>query len=194
MACQVAGRLLLSRAGMALVTASEFCETPVPGASDPGVVNAGSALLLERSEDATGFCSFSFASYPEHLERYRAYAQTDTSGPPRLCVVSDAHLHDYYLEALAASVRAMLRREQRTLHDYAVILPPQLSPQFLTRLAARLDVDPERLVACGTENLFTSAMAAGWEAVRARAVPAGALGLLLAVGPGIEVACASYRF
>ena len=194
MACQVAGRLLLSRAGVAVVAVSEFCETPVPGDPEPNIANTGSALLLERSEDATGFCSFYFDSRPEHLGRYNSYAQTDTSGPPRLGVVSDAHLQDYYREALVASVRAMLQREHLTLDDYAVILPPQFSPQFVTRLAAELEVEHDRLVACGTEDLFTSAAAAGWEAARARTVPAGALGLFLAVGPGIEVACASYRF
>ena len=194
MACQVAGRLLLSRDGVGVVAASEFGETPVSGRPALGVANAGSALVLERSGDATGFRSFYYESRPEHLERFRSSAQTDTSGPPRLRIVSDAGLQDCYLEALVESVHAMLRREQRTLDDFSVIFPPQLSPEFLTRLAAALEVECDRLVACGTEDLFTSAAAAGWEAVRARAVPAGALGLFLAVGPGIEVACASYRF
>jgi 3-oxoacyl-[acyl-carrier-protein] synthase III len=194
MACQVAGRLLLSREGVAVVSASEFVETQVSGQPRLGIATAGSALLLERSRDATGFCSFYFDSRPEHLERYHSYAQTDNSGPSRLGVVRDARLQDYYLEALAASVRTMLRHEQLTLDDYAVIFPPQLSPEFLVRLAAALEVEPERLVACGTEDLFTSAPAAGWEAAQGRGVQPGALGLFLAVGPGIEVACAGYRF
>ena len=194
MACQVAGRLLLSRDGVGVVAASEFGEPPVSGQPSLGAANVGSALVLERSGDATGFRSFSFGSRPEHLERFRSSAHTDTSGPPRLRIVSDARLQDCYLEALIDSVHAMLRREQRTLDDFAVIFPPQLSPEFLTRLAAGLEVERDRLVACGTEDLFTSAAAAGWEAAQARAVPTGALGLFLAVGPGIEVACASYRF
>jgi 3-oxoacyl-[acyl-carrier-protein] synthase III len=194
MACQVAGRLLLSRDGVGVVAASEFGEPPVSGQPPLGVANVGSALVLERSADATGFRSFSFDSRPEHLERFRSSAHTDTSGPPRLRIVRDPQLQDCYLEALIASVHAMLRREQLTMDDFAVIFPPQLSPEFLTRLTDALEVDRDRLVACGTEDLFTSAAAAGWEAARARAVPAGALGLFLAVGPGIEVACASYRF
>ena len=194
MACQVAGRLLLSRDGVGVVAASEFGETPVSGHPPLSVAVAGSALVLERSGDATGFRSFYFDCRPEHLERFRSSAHTDTSGPPRLRIVSSAGLQDCYLEALVEAVHAMLRREQRTLDDFSVIFPPQLSPEFLTRLAAALEVERDRLVACGTEDLFTSAAAAGWEAARARAVPAGALGLFLAVGPGIEVACASYRF
>ena len=194
MACQVAGRLLLSRGGTGVVATSEYGETPVAGQPPLAVASAGSALRLERSPDATGFRSFYFASRAEHLERYHAYAQTDTAGPPRLRVVSDPRLQDYYLEALAAGVGALLRQERRTLDDFAVILPPQISPRFLDRLAAALELDPARLVACGTEDLFTSAAAAGWEAVPARAAQPGALGLFLAVGPGIEVACASYRF
>ena len=194
MACQVVGRLLLSRGGTGVVAASEYGETPVAGQPPLAVASAGSALRLERSRDATGFRSFYFASHAEHLERYHAYAQTDAAGPPRLRVVSDPRLQDYYLEALAAGVGALLRQERCTLDDFAVILPPQISPRFLDRLAAALELDPARLVACGTEDLFTSAAAAGWEAVPARAAQPGALGLFLAVGPGIEVACASYRF
>ena len=194
MACQVAGRLLLSRDGVGVVAASEFGETPVSGRPALDVANAGSALVLERSGDATGFRSFHFDSRPEHLERFRSFAQTDTSGPPRLRIDSDAGLQDCYLEALVESVRTMLRREQRRLDDFSVIFPPQLSPEFLTCLATALEVERDRLVACGPEDLFTSATAAGWEAARARTVPSGALGLFLAVGPGIEVACASYRF
>lgn len=194
MACQVAGRLLLSRGGTGVVATSEYGETPVAGQPPLAVASAGSALRLERSRDATGFRSFYFASHAEHLERYHAYAQTDTAGPPRLRVVSDPRLQDYYLEALAAGVGALLRQERCTLDDFAVILPPQISPRFLARLTAALGLDPARLVACGTEDLFTSAAAAGWDAVPARAAQPGALGLFLAVGPGIEVACASYRF
>jgi 3-oxoacyl-[acyl-carrier-protein] synthase III len=194
MACQVAGRLLLSRDGLGVLAASEYAETPVSGQPALGVARIGSALVLERSADATGFRSFYFAGHPEYLERYRSYAQTDESGPPRLGVVSDAGLQDCYLAALAASVRAMLRREQRTLDDFGVIFPPQISPQFLARLAAVLEVEPARLVACGQDDLFTSAPAGGWEAAQARGVQAGTLGLFLTVGPGIEVACASYRF
>lgn len=194
MACQVAGRLLLSRGGVGVVATSEYGEAPVAGQPPLGVAPAGSALVLERSPDATGFRSFHFSSRPQYLERYRSYAQTDTSGPPRLRVVSDARLQDYYLEALTAGVDALLRQEQLTLDDFAVIVPPQLSAPFLARLAAALQVEPARLVACGTENLFTAAAAAGWEAIPARAAPPGSLGLFLAVGPGIEVACATYRF
>ena len=194
MACQVAGRMLLSRAGIGVVAASEYGEAPVPGHPALGVANTGSALLLERSSDATGFRGFYFASRPEHLERYHSYAQTDTSGPPRLRIVADARLQDHYLDALAAGVRALLRREQLTLDDFAWIFPPQLSLEFRVRLAAALEVEPARLVTCGSEDLFTSAAAAGWQATRSRHVQAGALGLFLAVGPGIEVACASYQF
>jgi 3-oxoacyl-[acyl-carrier-protein] synthase III len=194
MACQVAGRLLLSRDGVAVVAASEYAETPVSGQPPLGVASAGSALVLERSPDATGFRSFYFDSHPEHRERYHSYVQTDASGPPRLGVVSDPGLQDCYLEAVAATVRAMLQREQLALDDFALIFPPQLSPEFLARLAVALEVEQARLVPCGQDDLFTSAPAGGWEAAQARGVQAGTLGLFLTVGPGIEVACASYRF
>ena len=197
MACQITGRLLAARGDVAVIAASEYDETPVSGQDPLGIANVGSALLLEPSDGDAGFCSFYFDSYPQHLELYHSYARTDSAGPPRLSVYSDASIQQRYLEAIGVTVAGLLARERRSLDDYAVIFPPQVSPQFLAQLAVTLQVEPERLVACPGGNLFTSAAAGGWEAARAAGrgdLPPGSLALFVAVGPGIEVACASYRF
>ena len=194
MACQVAGRMLLSRDGVGVVAASEFNETPVDGQPPLGLASAGSALVLERSSDRTGFRSFYVESHAEYLDWYHAYAYTDDSGPPRLGVERDERLAERLPEAVAGSVTELLRREGVSLHDFAVIFPPQLGPEFLERLAHVLGVERSRFVSCGGGNLFTAAPAAGWEAAGERAVPSGSLGLFLAAGAGIEVACATYEF
>ena len=193
MACQITARLLDGRGEVAVVAASEYDETPVTGQQPLGIANMGSALLLEPGRGEEGFCSFYFDSHPEHLELYHSYARTDSAGPPRLSVFRDAAIQERYLEAIAATVAGLPEHEGRSLDDYALILPPQVSPQFRAELAARLRVEPERLAADAGGNLFTSSLAAGWEAHAADAKP-GSLALVLAVGPGIEVACASYRF
>lgn len=194
MACHVAGRMLLSRAGVAVVAASEFNETPVDGQPPLGLASAGSALVLERSCDRAGFRSFYVETHAEYLDWYHAYAYTDDSGPPRLRVDRDERLAERMPEAVAASVTELLRRESLTLDDFAVIFPPQLGPEFLDRLADVLGVERGRFVSCGGGNLFTAAPAAGWEAAAGRAFPPGSLGLFLATGAGIEVACATYEF
>ena len=194
MACQVAGRLLLSRDGVAVVAASEFGETVVDGQSPLGLASAGSALVLERSPGRAGFRSFFADIHPEYLDWYRAYAYTDESGPPRLRVDRDERWTERLPGAVADSVSAMLRRECLSLDDFAVIFPPQLGPLFADRLVAALGVEQSRFVPCGGGNLFTSAPAAGWEAARERAVEPGSLGLFVAAGAGIEVACATYEF
>ena len=194
MACQVAGRMLLSRDGVAVIAASEFNETPVGGQSSLGLASAGSALVLERSAGAAGFRSFYVGSYGEYLDWYHAYAYTDESGPPRLRVDRDERLAERFAEAVATTVAAMLRREGLTLDDFAVIFPPQVAPEFLSRLAGLLGVETSRFVACGGGNLFTAAPASGWQAARTRTIAPGSLGLFVAVGAGIEVACASYVF
>ena len=194
MACQVAGRMLLSRDGVAVVAASEFNETPVDGQPPLGLASAGSALVLERSSDRAGFRSFFVETHAECLDWYHAYAYTDESGPPRLRVERDHRLAERLPQAVAGSVTELLRRERVSLDDFAVIFPPQLGPEFLDRLADLLGVERSRFVSCGGGNLFTSAPAAGWEAAGERAVPPGSLGLFLAAGAGIEVACATYEF
>jgi 3-oxoacyl-[acyl-carrier-protein] synthase III len=194
MACLVAGRLLLSRDGVAVVAASEFTETPVDGQRPLGLASAGSALVLERSSGRSGFRSFFVDTHAEYLDWYHAYAYTDDSGPPRLRVDRDERFTERLPEAVAGSVAELLRRESLSLDDFAVIFPPQFGPEFLDRLAAVLGVEHSRLVSCGGGNLFTSAAAAGWEAARERTFAPGSLGLFLTAGAGIEVACATYEF
>lgn len=194
MACHVAGRMLLSRDGAAVVAASEFNETPVAGQPPLGLASAGSALVLERSSGRAGFRSFFVDTHAEYLDWYRAYAYTDDSGPPRLRVERDERLAERLPEAVATSVTELLRRERVALDDFAVIFPPQLGPEFLDRLADVLGVERGRFVSCAGGNLFTAAPAAGWEAAAERVVPPGSLGLFVAAGAGIEVACATYEF
>ena len=194
MACLVAGRLLLSRDGVAVVAASEFTETPVDGQRPLGLASVGSALVLERSSGRSGFRSFFVDTHAEYLDWYHAYAYTDDSGPPRLRVDRDERFTERLPEAVAGSVAELLRRESLSLDDFAVIFPPQFGPEFLDRLAAALGVEQSRLVSCGGGNLFTSAAAAGWEAARERTFAPGSLGLFLTAGAGIEVACATYEF
>ena len=75
-----------------------------------------------------------------------------------------------------------------------MIFPPQLGAEFLDRLAAILGVAPDRFVSCAGGNLFTAGAAAGWEAAGECAAASGGLGLFVAAGAGIEVACAVYEF
>jgi 3-oxoacyl-[acyl-carrier-protein] synthase III len=194
MACQIAGRMLLSRDGVAVVAASEFNETPVDGQQPLGLASAGSALVLERSSGQSGFRSFLVDTHDEYLDWYHAYAFTDESGPPRLRVDRDERWTARLPEAVAASVAELLRRERLCLDDFAVIFPPQLGPEFSACLAGLLGVEQDRFVSCGGGNLFTAGAAAGWEAAGARANEPGSLGLFVAVGAGIEVACATYEF
>ena len=191
-ACLIAGRLLLSRDGVAAVAASEYNETQVAGQT-LGIASMGSAVLLERSLDATGFRSFFFSSYPQHLERYSSYAEGGPHGP-RLRVKSDSRLHEAYVDALARSVRCMLHRERLTSEDFQVFFAPALKPELMARLAAALEVNSSRLVTSGHVDLFTSGPAASWEASRDTDFPRGSLAMFLTVGPGIEVGCATYQF
>ena len=191
-ACLIAGRLLLSRDGVAVVAASEYHETQVAGQA-LDVAGMGSSLVLERSPDATGFRSFHFSSYPEYLERFSSHAEPGPSGP-RLYVRSDSRLQEFYVEALTRSVHAMLQRERLTPGDFQVFFAPALEPESLARLAASLNLEAPRIVVSRHANAFTSAPAASWEASRCRGFPKGSLGLFMTVGPGIEVGCATYVF
>ena len=190
--CLVAGRLMLSRDGVAVVAASEYNESRVAGQA-LDVASMGSALVLERSPDSTGFRSFHFSSYPEHLEGYSSHAEAGPRGP-RLHVRSDSRLQQLYVEVLTRSVRDLFQRERLTPDDFQVFHGPALQPEFSARLAACLEVDAAMLAPSRHGDPFTSAPAASWEASRGREFPGGSLGLFMTVGPGIEVGCATYVF
>ena len=192
MACQVAGRRMLSQQALAVVATSEFNETPVDGEPPLGLASMGSALVLQRSVGAIGFRSFYFAHHYQFLNWYRAYADTGESGPPRLRVDRNERLADRLSEAVAASVVDMLRYEGMTLDDFSVIIPPQMGPGFLGRLATSLGVDRKRFIAREGGNLFTAWFASAWQELRRREIAPGNRALVVSVGAGGEVGCASY--
>ena len=89
----------------------------------------------------------------------------------------------------------MLSLERLTLPEVRVILPPQLSPEFVSRLSERLGVPRERFVDIAERgaDYFTSSLAYTIREARDKGrVRPGDVGLVINVGSGIQVGCAAY--
>ncbi|HLG79056.1 MAG TPA: 3-oxoacyl-[acyl-carrier-protein] synthase III C-terminal domain-containing protein, partial [Ktedonobacteraceae bacterium] len=86
--------------------------------------------------------------------------------------------------------------EHLTLEQIKVILPSQVSPSFLATLSKRLEVPSEHIVNVHAEHdLSTSSLAYTLHAVREQGrVQAGDVGLIINVGSGMQVGCATYYF
>jgi 3-oxoacyl-[acyl-carrier-protein] synthase III len=198
-ACQIAGDLIRSgKHRVALVTTSEVENNRENPAVPPvGVVETGSALILDESPDGeTGFGEFLFKSYTEHIDRFESHGAS-VAGKPAMLVERDPLLEDIYLDCIADAVGELLAREKVAPIDLRVVLPPQFAPGFVARLAARLGIDAESCVDIAHDHqdyLTSSFVHAMRHAVERGMAGPGDLGLVIGVGAGIQVGCALYRF
>jgi 3-oxoacyl-[acyl-carrier-protein] synthase III len=95
------------------------------------------------------------------------------------------------------AVDELLESEGLELARIRAILPPQISSEFIARLGERLGVDSLRMVdAVGQgPDLFTSSLPYALDRLRERRlVTSGDIGLIIHVGSGIQVGCATYYF
>ena len=196
-ACYVADQLI--RAGScaaALVTAAEIEYNAVAGVEGRrGLRDTGSALLLCASDDQTGFGTFVFRSATQLSDALQVFGILEEPGI-YLRFAFDPRLEEYYLECIDEAVRELLAIEDLDLGRVRVVLPPQISSAFVERLGERLGLPPEVVVALdGQGDYFTSSLAYSLERARELGlVTAGDIGLVIAVGSGLQVGCASYYF
>ena len=90
-----------------------------------------------------------------------------------------------------------LARLGKSINDFDVVLAPQISPEFTDRLARRLNVHPERMPSLPSrgKDYFTCGLPLLIDMVqREELVKDGEEALVLTVGSGGQVGCATYRF
>jgi amino acid adenylation domain-containing protein len=191
------------RVKTALVTTSEIeNNADRPGRPLMGLQPAGSAVLLGPAANSrAGFGRFHFATDPDRVEALRVGTVND-AGKLYLRIQRDPAIEDYCLDLLARTTSELLAREGLSLADIQVIFPPQLPGAFLDRLAGRLGVPRARLVDAqdglsesDRRDLYTSSVPyALRHAADAELARPGDIGLILAVGSGLQAAGATYYF
>jgi len=162
-----------------------------------GLMETGSALILDGSaDDGPGFGSFLFRSYTNHVEKFAAHSAV-VDGTTTLCFERDPSFEETCLTCIRDCVEQFLSQEGLDLSDIAVVLPPLISPAFVSRMADVLDMPRDRMIhpQAGWKDMYTSSLASAWklqcEAHRGRP---GQIGLIVGVGSGIQVGCATYHF
>jgi 3-oxoacyl-[acyl-carrier-protein] synthase III len=165
--------------------------------SQPGFCSTGAAMLLDQAQhDDTGFNSFFFKSFPEHRTAYDSHLIFQ-EGKFSLVFREDSNINQLYLSSISKTLSEFLEREQVSIDAFDLILPPQISPTFISNLAALLDVDPARFVDVTKRegDLFTASLPAAMDHVMgAKLAKPGQRALIINVGSGIQVGCASYTF
>jgi len=196
-ACHVATQMIgAGKAEHAMVVASEIENNSVDGDHALyGLGETGSAVMLGRAGDTEGFGRFVFHHHPEYGEALATYFQ-HREGQSWLQVDRDPNLATHYLDCVPAAVEELLKLEEIDCSEVAAVFPPYLTDADRTELAARLNIPSSRFVDLGAEaDPFSSCLPYGLQQARRQGlVKPGDVGLIVTVGSGVQVGCATYRF
>jgi len=161
-----------------------------------GVRETGSAVLLDEDpRGESGFGGFVFRYRAEGVDAYRT-ASRFQDGVTYLAHERAPDLHERYLALIEETVRELLWVEGVDAGRLRAVFPPQISPAFTAALAARLGIPIDRFVQVpGEGDLFTSSLPHALRQARdVGRMAAGDVGLLIAVGSGVQAGCALYHF
>jgi 3-oxoacyl-[acyl-carrier-protein] synthase III len=196
-ACHVGVQMIgAGKAEHVMVVASEIENNSVDsGHPLYGLSETGSAMILGRAGGTDGFGRFVFHHHPEYGEALTTYFQ-HREGQSWLQIDGDPNLATHYLDCIPAAVEELLKLEELDSSEIAAVFPPYLSAADRTELAARLDIPSSRFVDLAAESdPFSSCLPYGLQhARRHNLVRSGDIGLIVSVGSGVQVGCATYRF
>ena len=159
-----------------------------------GLQEAGCAALLEESEDG-GFLEFLFSHYPELQDAFHSELRVE-SFPPYLKVWVDSNLESYILSRLKNSIEKLLHRAGLTMRHIKVIVPPQISSDFVYKFSEILRPTNTQVVNLKSErNFYSCSSIFGLKYILDnKMVNQGDLGIFLEAGSGLQIASALYQF
>lgn len=204
-ACHLATELVRSRNARTVMIAASEVENNAGRVPDclRGIRETASAVILDAAADGnTGFGTFCFRFFPEYEKCFRTYGRShslciDNRHVSRLFVEQDPDLAERFIECIAIAVKELLDLEGLSGDDIMTVLPPQVSPDFISRLSGKLGIAPEKFVDVSGDggDLFTSSLSYCFAHLRNNnGTRTGDRGLIINVAAGIQVGCAIYHF
>ena len=142
-----------------------------------------------------GFGRFVFHPHPEYSGALATYTQ-QRDERCWLQIDRDPNLAAIYQSCIPSADKELLTLEGLDPSDIAVVFPPHLSPAALDELAAQIGIPRSRFVDVGVDpDPFTSSLPYELEHARRHGLARpGDIALILTVGSGVTVGCATYRF
>lgn len=196
-ACCVAAQMIRNgQCETALVCASEIENNATIGRTERrGLSESASGMVLDGLGGEAGFGRFLFRSAGDG-EPFRSYTRA-AGGKTWLQFEPGDETEEQQIQRACEAVRELLELEDMTLETVKWVLPPQISSGWSARLALSLGLPLERLVdvTVADGDLFTSSLAFAIHHLQQTArASAGDVGLIVAVGSGGQVGCATYTF
>jgi len=194
----VAAMLMSGQTEAGLVVAGEANSDRRPDSAS-AVARSGAALLLDLAPDTlarpgAGFGAFAFQTHDEDTEMFTAVVSlAEPRG--RLLIRRQAGLEAAWLAHAAAAVDEVLAKEGLTREKIDLVVPAQISADFLSRIPAAIGVPADKvadftatLPDTGSTSVFLA-----WHRLCARQQPAaGTRALFLTFGSGLTVGAAMY--
>jgi 3-oxoacyl-[acyl-carrier-protein] synthase III len=198
-ACHLGVQMIRARRAAAVMVATAEVENNAGDFPSEllGLEEVGSAVVLAESPNGTdGFGGFLFRTFPNHEQAFISHL-TNREGKAYLRISREPDLESRFATCIAETVREFLERERLDLSRVSAILPPQVSSRFITSLSSILGVSRDRMIEVdpGGGDLQSSSIPFALQHLeqsgRSRK---GDVALMIAISPGIQVGCATYRF
>jgi len=162
-----------------------------------GLAETGTALILDASAaEGAGFGGFRFESFTHHLDQFTSHSAV-ADGSTILCFERNERYEAHCLACIGECFERFLEQERLDRAQIACVLPPLISASFVSRLGEALRIPNERMVypPPGVGDLYTSSLGFALHLVREQGCARpGDVGVIVGVGSGIQVGCATYRF
>jgi 3-oxoacyl-[acyl-carrier-protein] synthase III len=162
-----------------------------------GLEETGSVLILDEAPDQkSGFGNFIFKYFTDYLDTIKVNG--DMGGKkPYADIYKDPAVYDYYIECIHGTIQDLLRIRGLNISQIKVIFPPQISSQFISKLSDKMNITKDKFIdtTSNGKDLFTSSIPYALQyAKEHNLVNEGDIGLIVGVGSGIQVGCATYYF
>jgi 3-oxoacyl-[acyl-carrier-protein] synthase-3 len=158
---------------------------------------SGAAFLLDISPlSQQGFGSFVFRTFEEYFYFYGAVVSL-AQKKGRIYVRKKAELEDVYLNCAKPVFEELIAYEKLKREDVDLLIPSQISPRFIQKLASILDFPKSKIIDTThlyADTLTTSFILALKHAIDQSPAGVGNKAVFLAFGSGITVGSAIYYF
>jgi 3-oxoacyl-[acyl-carrier-protein] synthase III len=156
----------------------------------------GCSVLLDESTDQRGFSAFSYRSFPEYIDDYESYLFFK-SGEWCYRWVQSQNILEIFINVIQNGVIEYLQRSAVSLSSFDLVIAPQISPAFIGEVCDALGGEKARFVdaTINGDDLFSASIPLALKhAMDHRLAQPGKKALLISVGSGIQVGCATYVF
>ena len=158
-----------------------------------GLVDAASAIILDRGDGSNGFEAFSFRSEFAGQDSYATTANWTGGGAARLGVEGDPERgRAAALPFLADTFQAHLESTGLERGSIDVLIGPQAASGYGSQVADALELPDDKVVDLEYGAIYSSALPFGLRRVWDNATP-GQQVAILDFASGMQIGCATYR-